>query len=100
MRLARVRFTVRRTMIAVAVVALGGWGVRLAQWRAYCLTRAEVDASRAEDYAMRTACLRDEYNRPGMYQRLHDHWAALARKYRGAAARPWLPVAPDPPQPE
>jgi hypothetical protein len=29
-----------------------------------------------------------------------DWHLALAQKYRGAAARPWLPVEPDPPEPE
>jgi hypothetical protein len=28
------------------------------------------------------------------------HHAALARKYRYAASHPWLPVEPDPPEPE
>jgi hypothetical protein len=29
-----------------------------------------------------------------------DHNERLARKYERAAARPWLPVEPDPPEPE
>jgi hypothetical protein len=31
---------------------------------------------------------------------LARHHAGLGRKYRRAAARPWLPVEPDPPPPE
>jgi hypothetical protein len=29
-----------------------------------------------------------------------DHHASLARKYERAARYPWLPVEPDPPEPE
>jgi hypothetical protein len=29
-----------------------------------------------------------------------DHHAAMAEKYRQAARQPWLPVAPDPPEPD
>jgi hypothetical protein len=29
-----------------------------------------------------------------------EHFGQLAGKYRDAARRPWLPVAPDPPEPE
>jgi hypothetical protein len=32
--------------------------------------------------------------------RIGEYHAALARKYQRAAARPWLPVAPDPPPPD
>jgi hypothetical protein len=31
---------------------------------------------------------------------LADHYEALSRKYDSAARSPWLPVAPDPPEPE
>jgi hypothetical protein len=33
-------------------------------------------------------------------QPLIDYYAALRRKYERAAARPWLPVEPDPPPPQ
>jgi hypothetical protein len=29
-----------------------------------------------------------------------NYHAALARKYQGAASRPWLAIAPDPPEPK
>jgi hypothetical protein len=100
MRIPRVQFTVRQMMIAVAVVALVAGADRLARRRAYFLMRAEVEADRAYDYATGHACLKEEYDKPGMYPKLHAHYAALAQKYRLAAARPYLPVAPDPPMPE
>jgi hypothetical protein len=33
------------------------------------------------------------------YGRLYDYHRRLKEKYERAAARPWLPVAPDPPSP-
>lgn len=32
-------------------------------------------------------------------EQAREYWAALKRKYRRAARYPWLPVAPDPPEP-
>jgi hypothetical protein len=100
MRLPRVRFALRWMMIAVAVVALVMAAERLVKWRAHLLRRAEVDADRATDWANYSFCLRPEYNKPGMYEKMRDYWLASARKYRLAADRPWLPVEPDAPQPE
>jgi hypothetical protein len=100
MRLPSVRFTIRLMMVAVAVVALVMAAERLAKRRAYLLRRAEVDADRARDWANYTSCLRPEYDKPGMYEKMRDYWLANARKYRLAADRPWLPVEPDAPQPE
>ncbi len=34
------------------------------------------------------------------YVRHRRHYASLKKKYRRAARYPWLPVAPDPPEPE
>jgi hypothetical protein len=35
-----------------------------------------------------------------LFERNREHYAALERKYRYAAAHPWLGVEPDPPEPE
>jgi hypothetical protein len=87
-------------MIAVAVVAKTLWSAkRLAERRAYFLTRAAVEADRACDFQMGYVCLREEYAVPGMYARLREHDSELARKYRLVASRPWLPVEPDPKPP-
>jgi hypothetical protein len=51
------------------------WRLRLET--AYCLTRVSVDDRLAANY-----------------------FAELKQKYEYAASRPWLPVAPDPPEPE
>jgi hypothetical protein len=89
----------RRWFLAVVVVAIALWAKRLADRRVYYLSRALVEADRASDYANGRACLREEYDVEGMYERLRDHYSQLARKYRLAANRPWLPVEPDPEAP-
>ena len=94
------QMTTRRWMIAVATAALVLGAKRLAGRRAYFLTRAEVEADRADDYANGRACLREEYDVPGMYEKLRDYYLGLARKYRLAANRPWLQVEPDPEGPK
>jgi hypothetical protein len=93
------RMTTRRWMVVVAAAGFVLGARRLADRRAYFLTRAEVEADRAADYANDRACLREEYDGPGMYDRFRDHYLGLARKYRIAARRPWLPVEPDPEPP-
>jgi len=93
------RMTIRRWILAVALVAVALWGKRLAERRAYFLTRAEVEADRADDFVNGRVCLKEEYCGEGMYERLRDHSLALARKYRLAANRLWLPVQPDPEPP-
>ena len=93
------RFTTRRLMVLVAVVALAFEAERLLRWRAHCLMKAEVHADRANDFisGLTEVCFENET--PGMRGRLQRHWTALAEKYRRAARYPWLPVAPDPPPP-
>jgi hypothetical protein len=87
-------------MIAVATAALVLGAKQLADRRAYFLTRAEVEADRADDYANYLPCLKEEYDVPGMYEELRDHYRGLARKYVLAANWPWLPVEPDPESPK
>lgn len=93
------RMSTRRSFLAVVVVAVTLWAKGLADRRAYYLTRAEVEADRADDYANKRPLLKEEYDFEGMHERLRDHYSQLARKYRLAANRPWLPVEPDPEPP-
>jgi hypothetical protein len=106
MRLPRVRFTVRRMMVAVAVAALLLIGVVL--WR-----RSEEYRRRAEshdsllwselpvavDEAASPGRLGGGLSVVGLLRRAKYHHD-MSQKYWRAAARPWLPVAPDPPEPE
>ncbi len=90
----RVRFTVRRLMVAVAIIALILWSMRM-----YQLSREY--RIRAEDYRSHghnAAVIYYRTNRSWGY-RLRDHYWRLSEKYDRAARYPWLRVAPDPPEP-
>ena len=89
MRLPRVRFTVRRMMVAVAVVAV-------------CVTIAvpylsdlsqRYEAKANGHWLSRSACEAEGKSRLAAY------YESLADKYHRAARWPFLPVAPDPPLP-
>jgi hypothetical protein len=106
MRFPRVRFTVRRMMVAVAVVGILTWcGIglyrrwsRIPEYRARA--RNHADALRAHVIAVRershTASPAElvELNR----QRNAYH-TALKREYERAASFPWKWMPPDPPDP-
>ena len=110
------RMTMRRWMIAVAAIGLMiGGGVVLKQRRDYFLSLAqshqkEVASSTARGNALKSrfggtsGMTVEEITRlHGDYDRMMDradHHASLARKYEEAARYPWLPVEPDPPEPE
>jgi hypothetical protein len=105
--------TTRRWMIAVAVVALvmGGYGLK--RRRDDFLSRVQVHAEEAtwrlEDSVMlcsRAVNSMDDIElarwkrRIAILPQLIAYHKALAQKYRGAARYPWLPIEPDPPEPE
>jgi hypothetical protein len=99
--------TTRRWLIAVAI----GAGV-LAAWDAFLLMRQRrLDYElRASDHVLIASIYgRDSEEPPVVYcfntppprdPRKAAYHAALARKWSRAAARPWLPVAADPPEPQ
>jgi hypothetical protein len=113
MQIPRARFTVRRMMVAVAIVGVLLAVGELMRRRAVYLDRAEryqsmakprfgwtppFDANEAEvrkAIAEFRATREADLNRPEV-----QRWLRLARKYDHAARYPWLPVAPDPPEPE
>jgi hypothetical protein len=100
MRVPRVRFTVRRLMVAVAVV-----GVILGTY-VTCLARAARFHERSESHLFRALDLVhdagggvDEAARSRL--NLHVAWnEEMFVKYDRAARFPFLPVPPDPPEPE
>ena len=112
MKVPRVRFTVRRMMVAVAVAALAFWIVRLSSLRRQYLEKAANHAS-FQAYLITS---------PQMIKFWEDRWTAAREgkpakypwpsgppfvpsiaeyhdqmriKYKRAARYPWLPVAPD-----
>ena len=104
------RMTTRRWMVVVAVV---GWlmatacgGYRLKQRRDHFLSQARLHEQNAAtlmqvyetNRILRTHWTRDDYL--STLSRISGYHAAMARKYERAARYPWLPVEPDPPEPE
>ena len=126
MKLPRVRFTVRRMMVAVAVVAVA-LTLDTMRNRAFTFRRiAEKHAWREDAFRSGARAILDYQRRlrigelgefeprpvhpdkPNMSfdemaedsEQRAGYYARLVAKYRRAARHPWLPVAPDPPEPE
>ena len=108
MRRPRLRSTVRRMMLAVAIT--GAVLGLLAERRSRFLRLAEHYRARAGTWVLDRPILEstpryspfsfidpDGRDVPIPRSRWHRQ---LAATYRAAAARPWLPVEPDPPEPE
>jgi hypothetical protein len=106
------RMTTRRWMVAVAVVAigLGAWILR-ARSRAYavqagncgyreCMCWSAIRAYEANPRSVTVSGPEPVEVIIDRSRRLTGHYAALKRKYEQAASHPWLPVEPDPPEPE
>jgi hypothetical protein len=100
MPLPRVRFTVRRMMVAVAVVALALSG---GVWAARMMALSKAYEARCYELAV----MRRKEGGPSVNWG-HGHRPLSARqewlrqmsiKYRYASCFPWLPVEPDPPAP-
>jgi hypothetical protein len=62
------------------------------------------DGDRASRWREQSASLRKSMSRSradaALCSRRAGHYEQLARKYRRLAARPWLPLEPDPPEPK
>jgi hypothetical protein len=102
--LPRVRFTVRRLMIAVAVLALLLGATAIRQRRAHFQSLADYHAVQARHIQSSHGSM----IRPGgtlVHVPLGSPSRAayhkdMAIKYEHAASRPWMTVEPDPPLPE
>ena len=129
MKLPRVRFTVRRMMVVVAVVAIGlGVHGQLARWRQLArdyeiaAARLKVTVARwramgnrsQEQWAAHCRAV-DERNRrgppsygwaepyepePAAARRWADYLDLRRKKLRRAAKQPWWPLEPVPPPPK
>jgi hypothetical protein len=114
MRLTHPRFTVRRMMVAVAVVALLIYGGMVRRHRLSLAALCEVAdrgvrhtgaSYRLEDgiETLRTVKTGAPALTPAEVEgrsRRSAYWVALGRKYERAALIPWVPVSPGPPEPE
>jgi hypothetical protein len=119
MRMPRVRFAMKRMMLAMAALALIMGGLRIAWLRdgyrkaaafhaaTENLQRVFLEGAKTEE----ELALAFGYELPGeekaqqaakiqIMQRKADNFAAMRRKYERAAARPWMAVDPDPPSPQ
>ena len=96
------RMTIRRWMVAVGVVALTVTSVRLRERSLAYRRQAEHHAwlAASSDFVVvdMGGMYGDNYGR--LSKRGIAYHAAMARKYRQAARNPWLPVEPDPPEPD
>ena len=84
----RPRFTLRWTMVAVAIAGLA-CGAKVN------MDRSAVFAKRAAAWSWTEITEARGRRRPGM----REHFQRLADKYERAARYPWLTVSPDPPEP-
>jgi hypothetical protein len=94
------RMTTRRWMVAVAVVAMLMGEADIAQ---RLRRRRDEFVSRAQWHGEIVATWNARWRPapPGAATlRLMDYHGSLARKYERAARYPWLPVEPDPREPE
>jgi hypothetical protein len=104
-----VQFTLRRLLLAIALLAfimcLTVSSHKLLKRRERLIELAEAHASRRDDFGEGRAslCFKDEYYHGNVLRTefvnylnaLHDHYAALEKKYRYAASHPWIETEPD-----
>jgi hypothetical protein len=102
MKFSRPRFTTRRLMIVVAVVGivLGLWIMKkrrddfreMANRQGYFAGMFGLDAWESREAG--------DHARAANSEKKQDRCKAIQIKYERAARYPWLPVEPDPPEPE
>jgi hypothetical protein len=105
MRPPRLRFTVRRLLLVVALAATSVWGVKMWRLSREYARRAQsyTDSEWLEKGILVHKVAQGEL--AGYHALLSQHkqraafYAAQARKYERAARDSWLPVEPDPPAP-
>lgn len=111
MRLPRFRFTLRWLMVAVAIAAVAFGIDRYVEraielgWEYQAIADSHVRDEKMFKYQAINSRLsiahdvKPEYP-PEYYDRKAKHYTDLRAKYARAARYPWLPVAPDPPEPK
>ncbi len=92
MKLHRVRFTVRRLMVVVAIVGITSG---LAVWCAKMHRLSRSYLARSGYYE-----LRYDANPPSPSAKVRDWEWQMMMKYQRLAMTPWNPVEPDPPEPK
>ena len=102
MKLPRVRFTVRRMMVAVCVLAVALFTAVMLR-RSYEYRERALENADAEElslsYADEGRGENGDPQRVARGEQMAAYHRALRIKYERARWYPWLPVAPDPPEP-
>ena len=103
----RVRFTMRSMVVAVAVMAVVLTAANQLRRRRESFKRRAEECMRkvsASYNAEQAARVGNRFNHDprttAAYYQLVEHYDAMQKKYEQAAARPWLPVGPDLPEPD
>jgi hypothetical protein len=113
MHLPRPRVSLRWLMVAVAIVALV-LGVGTMGWRYLALrTKADFHERMEREQAEKQRAIEDlalAANSPevaarmradkAVHAKIENYHSRLKAKYRELASRPWLPIEPDPPEPD
>jgi hypothetical protein len=99
MRLALARFTVRRMMIAVAIVAIV-LGVATFKKRRDQRLKNQVYFAGLERKFTARAEASATGSPPKAAQARLNYFRAMRRKWQWAASHPWESVEPDPPEPQ
>jgi hypothetical protein len=96
MNLPRVRFTVRRLMVVVAIVAIAIWVfyIRREEFHSLALYHNKQSYQHGVMVNVGRGMSLHQPNAKGQWH------LKLAQKYSYAASHPYLPVAPDPPEPK
>jgi hypothetical protein len=99
LRWRRPRMTIRLLIVAVMVVALGLWVEKMSRLSAYYRGLANTFSTECiptcyVDTALSTDEIKD------WEQRFRKHRDMMRKKYDRAARYPWLPVEPNPPEPQ
>ena len=112
MRLSLPRFTVRRMMVAVAILALMTAVFAMLiqserrRQRAMYHSKMETETEHLMNFYRGDLVLKRGENRddfPAMldrFTRRNRYHSEMRQKWEASAARPWLPVEPDPPEPK
>jgi hypothetical protein len=96
MKLPRLRFTVRRLMVVVAIVAIAIWVfyIRREEFHRLSLYHNKMSYQHGTLVGVGPGMSLHQPNATGQWH------LKLARKYSYAASHPYLPVRPDPPEPK
>jgi hypothetical protein len=100
MKLPRPRLTIRRLMVLVAIAGLIlGAAIPLLERRRRFARIMNSHWAEVDRWALKVGLFRPETIGRSPTAKVGWH-AEMASKYRHAARYPWLPVWPDPPEPE